>query len=750
MTNDQVKAIELLWYLISTLEPKLHPLKSWYFDTLVKAIVKWQRSEGDQGIKRAKDALNRGWLAILGETSTVRNDPLPFVKAKDGIPELVRPLVDRVGVLRKDERLLSAVLTIVRITDLWQASGSLAAINKQLKVINDSKIPERGKDTVKEFTDFVAKFIASNPDLPVVKALSQPIRIGSSKTMRNPNKVGDFYSEKKGPNGPLTESAELDMCTLRSVTCSDNRTTLADAIVTLQNEIVKTQRFSLRGRPLWESLSIQDLSSGREYSPTPGKISKINEKSGKVRLVASPDYFSQMAMKPIHNWLMSALRALEPMDCTFNQRSSINRVSEWQSLGRTVYSYDQSSCTDLFPVVCQLAVLSSKSETLAEAAHTVMCDRDWEVKLPNGQTKTVRWGVGQPMGLYGSWPLMAITHHLLVQYAAWRSSGRKSYKIFKDYCICGDDIVLASKSVAESYLKVIKTLGMKVNLTKSHISGGKTGITPVSEFAKITIWNGKPLFPIRPNMVLRSLKDWRIAVPLLIDLAASEGFSVKSKVLKQLIVKYYPRKRRYLEYLLTVPKVFGGVGFRDSTPLRAKFETLRYNEIHPWLYYLGLKIRNQIQLEHKHVVVPLARKSEGVIYDHPLSSLVEEYRATGRYDTVYSEVPSVMQICKQISNEGLEGFRPYLVGIDDSLSLDAPLPLWSEDKEKELNRQRSLWEKALKRRHTWKIDQEWLRSLDEYLILQGCDSLCETLDTSAQRQYDLVCRVLVAQRYREQ
>lgn len=707
MTNDTVKASKILFDLVQTLEPRLAPLKGWFFGTLLPTVDKWQRSEGDQGVKRAKDILGRGWLEILGENP---GEPAPFVKTTKGTPNLVLPLVTRVKSQVIDPRLLSATLTLIRVTDLFMARGDQAQVLKQIRVINDSRLPSKAKGIISEFQTFVHDFLANCPDKAFKQAFAQSLKIRSNRISGEKVPVGDFYSEKSGPNGRLTEMAAVDYVTNRNYTFPGSQSTFVEGIKRLEHAVCENvDAQSLTASDGWSEVPDDVLTRGRAYSPVPGKISQITEKSGKTRLVASPDYFSQRAMKPIHDWLMGLLRSI-PMDCTFDQRSAIPKIVSWHERESTIYSFDQSSCTDLFPVVCQLNVLRERfGEPLTEAARTVMCDRQWSVKLPSGQTKLVHWGVGQPMGLYGSWPLMAVTHHLLVQFAAWRSSGRKSWKPYRDYVICGDDIVIASKSVASSYLKVVRMLGMKINMTKSHVTGGKTGIPPVSEFAKITIWKGKPLFPVRPNMVLAAVKDWRMVVPLFCDLTNVEGFSARRRFLERRIIRWFPSKKKYLLPLLDIPKSFGGVGLRGSQPFKSQFSDLKVGQIHPWLYYLGCQIRSHIKLEMEEFSTSLESLPDQAFEEHPLWVILQEAKSEGKLDKFninywsLDQLPSVEQICEDLMFDGLGQYKPFLPEIN-GYSTDAPPPHWEEENSRELRHKRSIWEKCLRRRHAWSQD----------------------------------------------
>lgn len=66
--------------------------------------------------------------------------------------------------------------------------------------------------------------------------------------------------------------------------------------------------------------------------------------------------------------------------------------------------------------------------------------------------------VGQPLGYYSSWPLFALAHHVLVWFAA-----EQVYpgKVFRDYALLGDDIVIVDRRVAHQY-RSIMTGGLQV------------------------------------------------------------------------------------------------------------------------------------------------------------------------------------------------------------------------------------------------------------------------------------------------
>lgn len=82
--------------------------------------------------------------------------------------------------------------------------------------------------------------------------------------------------------------------------------------------------------------------------------------------------------------------------------------------------------------------------------------------------------------------MLALTHHLIVQLAYWKTPGLKTNEWFEGYELLGDDIVIFDKAVADNYLILCDQLGVSINLGKSVIAEKK----PMFEFAKVTGLNG--------------------------------------------------------------------------------------------------------------------------------------------------------------------------------------------------------------------------------------------------------------------
>jgi len=88
--------------------------------------------------------------------------------------------------------------------------------------------------------------------------------------------------------------------------------------------------------------------------------------------------------------------------------------------------------------------------------------------------------------------MLALTHHALVQFAFFRiTKGSMIFDLFKDYAILGDDIVIASGPVAQSYLRILKEIGMEASMAKSLVSKNRI----ILEFAK------RFFIPMQANMI---------------------------------------------------------------------------------------------------------------------------------------------------------------------------------------------------------------------------------------------------------
>lgn len=196
-----------------------------------------------------------------------------------------------------------------------------------------------------------------------------------------------------------------------------------------------------------------------------GKISCIFDGNAKRRIFAIINYFAQVILRPLHLWLAKLLRRLE-MDGTFDQTKPINRL---KGKGGVIYSIDLKSATDRFPFIFQLSFLAKiiRYSVYIDVLQTFFKRTIFKAPIIRDPKKVLFYGAGQPMGAYSSWPLFALSHHALVWLVADRVYPRK---IFKDYALLGDDLVIADEAVAREYMTVLQQLDIPISLAKSFIS----------------------------------------------------------------------------------------------------------------------------------------------------------------------------------------------------------------------------------------------------------------------------------------
>ncbi|CCG47524.1 RNA dependent RNA polymerase [Clitocybe odora virus] len=276
-----------------------------------------------------------------------------------------------------------------------------------------------------------------------------------------------------------------------------------------------------------------------------GKLGLKEEAAGKVRVFAMVDPWSQMILRPFHLGLFKILRRIR-MDGTFNQLKPLERAWGFKSL----YSMDLSSATDRLPMRIQVPLIQQLfklTNAEAEAWRSLLVDRPYYCPPLN---TSVMYSVGQPMGALSSWAMLAMTHHLIVQVAAWRSGFDKK-KLFRAYAVLGDDIVIFDKKVAKYYHRVLTGLGVECNLAKSIMSHRGIGL----EFAKKTFFQGFNVSPSPLTEVLAALKDpiallqyGKIYGLKFVDLltVAGFGFRVKSRA----HLPYWRQPNKKVRYLL--------------------------------------------------------------------------------------------------------------------------------------------------------------------------------------------------------
>jgi hypothetical protein len=344
-----------------------------------------------------------------------------------------------------------------------------------LKDITDT-LPTIDPDTLSDFTRFCKEIFWGT----LVKNLAR--EAGKTRLLSpNLNKI-NYYNEEPAlvrtgsPNGRVSVlAAALDTIAwglapvnwlkefLRHT--GDSRTSRLFDLVSLEAQKVFPEIAYLGHRPMVHGRS-QPLQN-RELGL--GKLSLKLEAAGKKRVFAIVDYWSQRALQPLHNWMMDILRLL-PSDATFDQNGSVALfAAKWRA---SAHSYDLKAATDTIPQTLYEVLLKGiLPEDLVDTWLALLTDR-WFLVPPEECTDEtiVKYTRGQPMGALSSWPAMALVHHAIVLYAAWKSGVKVDSAEIWDYRVLGDDVVIGSSAVGERYVTLTELLHIKIGKKVSLIS----------------------------------------------------------------------------------------------------------------------------------------------------------------------------------------------------------------------------------------------------------------------------------------
>jgi len=325
---------------------------------------------------------------------------------------------------------------------------------------------------------------------------------------------------KKGPAGPAI------MCSVSELAFLPHN--LLDNIISIGGKKL--------GSEILDNLDSLDVLKGQSVSKVWSdyightkrnwirKLSYFSDKEGKSRVIAILDYWSQTALYPLHNSLNRILRGIKT-DCTFNQSDFLKILPTTE--GITYHSIDLSAATDRMPIALQkrvLAILFNNSWKSTLWA-SILVDYPFHVILPDKSHIEIMYKAGQPMGAYSSWPAMALTHHIIVQIAAIR----KGFINFKDYCILGDDLVIANDSVASMYKQIIANLDMPYSPAKTFTS------KEIYEFAKRWIYHGQEVTGFSIGGYFKVWKKYSL-LSAFIDNQAGHGWRINEEAIRGLVL----------------------------------------------------------------------------------------------------------------------------------------------------------------------------------------------------------------------
>lgn len=506
-------------------------------------VEKWVMHEGLNGIKRAKSLFDYALNFFLGQPQP----DLPWIKkTESGQPRSIR------HTLKWGKSNPKEALTLLRIFQLYEVEPTDAMC---LEAMESITAPSTATNT----PEYIDAILEEARTLAVDRLHVQP---------------GSVPMFSQGPNGIAILNQYLDAR-------AHHRYQTVDSLINFSNRVashgigMKTSQTMLDVLQTFTDFTDEEL----------GCLVYLKEKGGKLRVIAQGDYLTQSVMKAIHDSINRVLRKIKS-DCTFNQDEGKAWMVKATQTRKWMASYDLSSATDRLPVWLQAKVIDAVLPgELGKEWSELLTNRKFLYTLPSGATGYVKYSVGQPMGFYSSFAAFALLHHCVVR-AAYKLAHKTMFlPRHSFYRILGDDMIITDKKAGEMYCKIITDIGGVVNYSKSRIST-VPGIT-IAEFAKTWAINGVDITP-SSLAALRTGLNQPMRLPQIIrNHEKILGKAIKTKKLKFILQKYWPREANTLMSLIPVPLKVGGFGKPNSLSLSA---TVGGENGHVFRLYLANKV----------------------------------------------------------------------------------------------------------------------------------------------------------------
>jgi hypothetical protein len=543
ITNQLITTINIIIAIESKCNTKFHEIPSDAHKPYLSYLLRRGDKEGLKGLIKVNKEVR---LSVMRYIAGTPYNP-PFMKGKKGLPTCLGPLKNLV--ISRDKDKLRYVLSILGLT-------------KPLTLpllIDTTVIESPGKPEFDfGFEDFLKHKFPEGTSLLSLRSDSSDL---------------SFMTTKSGPNGQALVTSLIDL------------KQLPERLAYLLNELAPNYMQKVLG--LYALPTDKIINMIRDIGSKVGsgdfllrKVQPIQDKEGKTRIIAIGDYFSQAVLRPIHIQLMNLLKGIE-QDMTDNQHG---HGYEFGPSDQHYHSLDLTAATDRFPVWVQRLALGYLSGDHKGAKIWEEIMNGFDISIPvymRGKIIGYRAGkyrAGQPMGFYSSWAAFAITHHLIVQYAAYKVG----YEEFRDYILLGDDIVIRNDKVAAEYKLIMSSLGVEISAAKTLVS------LDTFEFAKKIYHKGSDISPI-PVWSLALSKSSTELAGSLSEILKSYQIEPDPESIESIIgmvcgnspkrVKSLGAAHKLVPLLVNFPLRFDGIGKREfkSGKLESFFKSILPN-----------------------------------------------------------------------------------------------------------------------------------------------------------------------------
>jgi hypothetical protein len=458
-------------------------------------------------------------------------------------------------ILRNFERMVSRKDDVLRTRLILTAFRSyelitVAPVVDFTTIVADSQGPKNYRENVREdFNWFLS-------DSPFTRMIRKEFQRSLDKVRKDDKGIPFHYTTKQGISGSALGTAGL-----QSLYFESEESEMKELIIKLSKHFYKEDlgeiidsNIELFSETETDLAKPKDLEKIKEY---PGRISFISDKGGKTRVIAIGNYWIQNTLKPLHQVMFKVLRSIA-MDGTYDQISQSSRVAKATTEG-PVWSYDLTAATDRLPLIIQSDVMEFLDKEIGTLWSEILHNMTFFYK-----DKEFKYTVGQPMGLYSSWASLAITHHFIIQYLAYK----RGMYTFLDYAVLGDDVAIWSEPIAEDYEHFISLLGVEISKAKSYIP--KTSNGPwKAEFAKRQYLNGIEMSGISASVLKEGMNNlWNL--PELVTFLTRHGLEeiVRAPISRFVeVFGYKPKDFQRISFAFRISEILGGPSIKRDLPL---------------------------------------------------------------------------------------------------------------------------------------------------------------------------------------
>ena len=485
-------------------------------------------------------------------------------RTKSGIPRIVVP--------NHRKRIRNGDTSIIRF---WMTLFGLYRVLDFKGTFSIKTITNPGKVVTEDVTFLVPWFVKqfTIPRLREwrVLGLTKSGPLAQQGRSKNPHK-GMVDAGKKEPKW-VSRQTTMSVCAIQAYAIVHEHPYILHAMDRLQAVI----------NPSWSNLTsevIRSLASlgtgGLVFAKSMGKLGTKQE-PGKVRVFAMVDYWTQLVLKPMHDGLFTILKSI-PQDGTFDQDAAVERIRKSVGSSGFVASYDLSAATDRLPAWLQSEVINGIWPGAGEPWKELLVSRAYSIpRTYASYGRHVHYAVGQPMGAYSSWAMLALTHHYIIQLAANRVG---ILQWFDRYAVLGDDVVIWDNQVAKEYLRVMDLLGVEISFAKSLVSYNGTW-----EFAKRFVVKGVDCSPV----ALKEAQAACVSLDALLQLIRKCGVKVRPATVLGYMGKGYRVKGTLMKPLTQVSNVVHKVLIYMAQPGMSEVSFGRWAE---WVGMEGLHRTN--------------------------------------------------------------------------------------------------------------------------------------------------------------